>query len=82
MYADDTNAFFSDGSLTKLEMRVNDYSNRLGNWLMANKPSMNLTKTTHIIFRPINTSERCSVVINYKNNIVKQVTIQVSRHLV
>lgn len=39
---------------------------------MANKVSMNLTKTTHIIFRLINTTEQC-VVIKYKNNI-KQVT--------
>lgn len=44
MYADDSNAFFTDSSLTKLEIMVNGCLNRLGNWLMANKLSLSLNQ--------------------------------------
>uniref|UniRef100_A0A6G5A9H2 Putative tick transposon n=1 Tax=Rhipicephalus microplus TaxID=6941 RepID=A0A6G5A9H2_RHIMP len=54
MYADDTNLFFSNSSLQQIEKEVNYYSDLLSDWLKLNKLQLNVSKTKHIIFKPIN----------------------------
>lgn len=63
MYADDTNIFFTAKSLVQAEATVNWYLGNLQSWLQRNMFSLNLSKTSYIIFRPINTAD------SYKANI-------------
>ena len=50
-FADDTNLFFSDKSMKKIQKYVNFDLKFLCNWLKANKISLNASKTELIIFR-------------------------------
>ena len=52
IFADDTNLFYSNSSLAKLESIVNRILKMVADWLMANKVSLNIDKTNFIIFHP------------------------------
>jgi len=51
LFADDTNIFFSHGSLDILYQKVNAELALIANWFRANKLSLNLDKTNYILFR-------------------------------
>lgn len=76
MYADDTNIFFSSNSLTFLETEVNEYLAHLSNWLQQNKLRLNASKTTYIIFRPINKPLIEAVNIKYEGHTIARVKEQ------
>lgn len=73
MYADDTNIFFSSNSLTFLESIVNEYLVHLSNWLQQNKLRLNATKTTYIIFRPINKPLNEDINLKYEGHLIARV---------
>ena len=52
LFADDTNLLYADTNLRSLEITVNEELRRTGNWLMANKLSLNVKKSNFVIFRP------------------------------
>ena len=52
LYADDTNLLYADKNLRSLEITVNEELRSIGNWLMANKLSLNVKKSNFVIFRP------------------------------
>ena len=52
IFADDTNLFYSNRSLSELEDVINNHLKFVSNWLMANKLSLNVEKTNFIIFHP------------------------------
>ena len=43
-FADDTNLLYADNNLRSLEITVNEELRSIGNWLMANKLSLNAKK--------------------------------------
>jgi len=51
LFADDTNVFYSNSSLTSLYQIVNTELIKIANWFQANKLSLNLDKTNYILFR-------------------------------
>ena len=51
LFADDTNAFMSDRSITSLIERANRELIIIASWFIANKLSLNLDKTNYILFR-------------------------------
>ena len=52
LFADDTNALYADKNLTPLESTVNQELCKLFDWLTANKLTLNVKKTSFVIFRP------------------------------
>ena|SRR6218665_368134 len=51
LFADDNNAFMSDKSISSLFERANQELIIITAWFIANKLSVNLSKTTYILFR-------------------------------
>ena len=56
IFADDTNLFYSSSNLVELESIVNYNLRYVSDWLMANKVSLNISKTNFIILIPLNRS--------------------------
>ena len=50
LFADDTNIFYSDTNIERLFQRVNDELDRINEWFIANKLSLNIKKTKYILF--------------------------------
>ena len=50
MFADDTNIFFTDITLTGLENKANEELNKISIWFKLNKLSLNINKTNFILF--------------------------------
>src|SRR6218665_2526394 len=51
LFADDTNAFMSDKSISSLFEKANQELKIITAWFIANKLSVNLSKTNYILFR-------------------------------
>ena len=51
MFADDTNMFFSGNSQSLLEKTINDELMLINEWFQVNLLSLNVSKTTYIIFK-------------------------------
>jgi len=54
MFADGTNIFFRSNSFDSLYKVANSEMVNIDNWLIANKPAINVNKTKHIVFRTSN----------------------------
>ena len=52
LFADDSNIFYTDSNLIRLESTINDQIKLVNAWLCANKLSLNIEKTNFIIFHP------------------------------
>ena len=53
LFADDTNLLYADRNLKSLESVVNvELLNNVGDWLSANKLSLNMKKTNFVTFHP------------------------------
>jgi len=52
LFADDTNLFIFDGDSDKLTQRANNCLKDLDNWFKSNKLTLNLDKTSHMVFSP------------------------------
>jgi hypothetical protein len=50
MFADDTNLFLTGKSLNDLEMKMNDELKIISEWFKANLLSLNIDKTSYMIF--------------------------------
>ena len=50
MFADDTNLFLTGKSLTEMEHQMNKELEIINNWFKANLLSLNVTKTSYVIF--------------------------------
>ena len=51
MFADDTTIFFQHKCLSELTLTANTQLENVNKWLIANKLSLNITKTNYIIFQ-------------------------------
>lgn len=52
LVADNTNLFCKHKSLTSLQASINDELSNVKSWLSANKLSLNIEKTSFVIFHP------------------------------
>ena len=52
LYADDTNMFISGSDVNDLFRRMNIELEKLSDWLIANKLSLNVAKTHYVLFQP------------------------------
>ena len=52
MYADDTSLYISGKNIKKLVEKSNKELARVDDWLIANKLTLNVSKTNFILFRP------------------------------
>ncbi len=74
LYADDTNAFFSNSYLRTLSSAVQNEMNKVVKWLNANKLLINASKTEFVIFRSKNKSlSNTEITIKINHDLVKQV---------
>ena len=55
MFADDTNLFFTEKCHNSVFKEANQELKLVDNWLLSNKPSLNVNKTNYIVFRTPNT---------------------------
>ena len=55
MFADDTNLFFTEKCHNSVFKEANQELKLVDNWLLSNKLSLNINKTSYIVFRTPNT---------------------------
>jgi hypothetical protein len=53
LFADDSNIFYTDKNLSKVESCINSEIKCVSTWLCANKLSLNIEKSSFVIFHPI-----------------------------
>ena len=54
LFADDTNIFVTSNNLIDLKMKSQNVINKISDWMMANKLTLNSNKTYYMIFFPPN----------------------------
>ena len=74
LFADDTNIFFSSQSLAELENIINKELDHLAMWFKANKLSLNIDKTSYILFRNRGKKVKNNLNINIDGVNINQVT--------
>ena len=52
LFADNTSIFYSHKDLRNVEMTLNDVLAKVSEWLIANKLTLNVSKSNFIIFHP------------------------------
>ena len=67
LFADDTNIYFEDISLEKLEYKINKELRNLYLWLSVNRLALNIDKTNFVIFHPFNKPLKLNVTIKINN---------------
>ena len=50
MFADDTNLFYSNKDINTAFLKVNDELQKINEWFISNKLSLNLKKTKYLFF--------------------------------
>ena len=63
LYADDTNAFYSNSCLKTLASTIQNEMNEVVQWLNANKLSINASKTKFVIFKSKNKSQHQEIIV-------------------
>ena len=77
MFVDDTNVFMSDCSLPELINKLNVELAKVGTWFKANKLSLNLGKTSYILFcskKKLASAQDYPFSINLDNQCINRVT--------
>ena len=72
LFADDSNLFCSDKSLSRLETRVNAQLSEVYRWLCANKLSLNIEKSNYIILHSIQRKLNYKIKVFLNNQILKR----------
>ena len=72
IFADDSNLFYTNDSLTNLEKTVNFELNKIFSWLCANKLSLNIDKTNFVLFHPNQKKTMHTVNLHINNKNIKQ----------
>ena len=70
MYADDTNVSFQSANLNELEEMMTSDLSRLNTWLKANRLSLDIAKTEHMV---IDTRHVDRISVNVDNTVIKRV---------
>ena len=64
LFADDTNIFCSERSLTDLQLALNRELGKRFVWFSVNKLSLNISKTNYILFRNSSADTYLNICIN------------------
>ena len=72
LFADDTNLLYSNKDLKYLETVVNEELIKVGDWLDANKLSLNTSKSNFVIFHPYEHKPDCTIQLEIYNNEFKK----------
>ena len=72
LFADDTNLLYSNKDLKDLETVVNEELIKVGDWLDANKLSLNTSKSNFVIFHPYQHKPDCTIQLEIYNNDLKE----------
>ena len=72
LFADDSNIFYANKSLSVVETTVNSQIPLVYNWLCANKLSLNIEKTNYIIFHPPQKKINYQMKVSLNGNFLKQ----------
>ena len=67
LFADDTNVLFSNADFNMLQDILNSELEKVSNWLMANKLTVNVKKTNYVIFK-VRQKQLPSVLFNIRIN--------------
>ena len=73
LFADDTNAFYSNKSLLDIESTINNQLINVNNWLSSNKLSLNVDKTNFVIFHPPQKRNVTQIKLYINHKLIKQV---------
>lgn len=73
LYADDTNAFYSNSCINALNKIMQNEINKIIQWLNVNKLSINSTKTKFIIFKSKNKRLEEQITLKVNNEIIDKV---------
>ena len=73
LFADDTNIFYEDVSVLKLQNTLNNELCKLNNWFMVNRLSLNAKKTSYIIFS--NKTVCNNVILTINNEPISKVDV-------
>ena len=74
LFADDTNLIFSDKSITALKTNIQRNLNKLFDWLNINKLSLNVSKSSLLLFNIRNKNNNVKLNVNINDIKIKQVT--------
>ena len=72
LFADDTNIYYQDDSLIKLEKIINKELRSLYLWLNVNRLSLNIDKTNFVIFHPFNKPLKYNVTIMIHKKAIRE----------
>ena len=72
LFADDTNLLYSNKDLKDLETVVHEELIKVGDWLDANKLSLNTSKSNVVIFHPYQHKPDCTIQLEIYNNDLKE----------
>ena len=73
LFADDTNLIFSDKSITALKTNIQRNLNKLFDWLNINKLSLNVSKSSLLLFNIRNKNNNVKLNVNINDIKIKQV---------
>ena len=72
LFADDTNIYYEDDSLQKLESTINKELRKLHLWISVNRLSLNIDKTNFVIFHPFNKPLKYNVTIKIHKKAIRE----------
>ena len=72
LFADDTSTYFSDKDLTLIEKTYNEELKKVSRWLVANKLSLNVSKSNMILFKPNNSKTNKCINLQINNERVNE----------
>ena len=70
LFADDTNIYYENESIIKLEKIINHELKKLYTWLIVNRLSLNIDKTNVLVFHP------------YNKPVMQRITIKIHKHAI
>ena len=74
LFADDTNLIFSNKSITEIKTNIQRNLNKLFDWLSINKLSLNVSKSSLLLFNIRNKNNNVKLNVNSNDIKIKQVT--------
>ncbi len=73
LFADDTSIFHADKDLNKLESTINKELTSVSDWLIANKLTLNLSKSNFLLIHPRQKTLRRKIELKLNNELIREV---------